>query len=750
MRATVERMASSVDSDVVAFGAVVVGLLAVFWAAPELQEVGVAVPAVRAVAGLVLLLFVPGALLSRLVGVRTDRFGVFALFAITLSFGVLTLLNLFVSFVLAPLGVEEPLSFLPLAAVLSAALVALLAASHATGTTVSIPRIRLRGPPAVVLGLVALPGLAAAAVIGVDQFGTHVGMFALVGAVVAVTLLAATRLLPASLFPLAAFSVSLSVLLHRNLLTDHVVGADIQASYFLSNLLLDTHYWAPDMGGSMMSLPVVTSVPASITLLTGVGLAAAYKVVYVFLFSLVPVGLYYVNSRVFDERVALFGSLFFVFYHGSFYFTPGKQLMSELLVVAMLLLVVYEGVDTAGKKGALFVLAATLISAHYGMTYAIGASLLVAIAGLAAARRLVGEFEHRLSVWQPVVLLGVATAFYAYSAPDLVDRLGDIPFGIADQLVTLALTGGVPGSGASYVSGETGLLDSLQVYLYFLLTGLVGLGLARDALGRLDRIRTGADPGYVEYTALAVPLFAFLGSSYFVIPNLWADRVYQLVLTVLAPYAALGYATVFDGAGAVLRRASAALGRTDDVASDGGGRRLGGAHWSLFAVVLAAVLALNSGLAFALAGTADASSFNAGANDLTFSAPEREAADWLVGNATEIERYDRLRPDADNETVPIYTEPRSYQLFRAVALPGYTNVDIRYLKSRWRPALFPAEVEQGYVFVRQRSVDPDARAADLPPPLLSGEDVGNLSEPRDAVYDSESARILRSNTSAVP
>ncbi len=751
MRATVERMARSVDSGVVAFGGVVLGLLAVFWATPALQDVGALVPAVRAFAGLFLILFAPGALLARLVGIRPDRFGVFALFAITLSFGVLTLLNLFVSFVLAPLGVAEPLSFLPLAGVLSAVLAALLAAIHVTGTSMSIPPIRLRGSPAVVLGLVALPGLAAAAVIGVDQFGTNLGMFALLGGVIAVTLLAATRLVPGSLAPLAVFSVSLSVLLHRNLLTDHVVGADIQASYFLSDLLLDTHYWAPDMGGSMMSLSVVTSVPASITMLTGLDLATTYKVVYVFLFSLVPVGLFYVNSRVFDDRIALFGSLFFVFYHGSFYFTPGKQLMSELVVVAMLLLVVYEGVDTVGLKAALGIFAATLISAHYGMTYAIGLSLLAAVAGLGIVRRLGGDFDHDLSIWQPVVLLGAATAFYAYSAPDLVDRLGALPFGIVDQLVTLAITGAVPGSGASYVSGETGLLDSLRLYLYLLLTGLIGLGLARDVLGRLDRIRTGADPGYVEYAALAVPLFAFLGSSYFVIANLWADRVYQLVLTILAPYAAVGVATVFGGAGAVLDRASAALGRTSRAASDGGvRRRLGGAHWTLLAVVLAAVLALNSGLAFALVGTADASGFNAETNDLTFNGPEREAADWLVDNATAIERYDRLGADDGAATLPIYTEPRSYQLFRAVALPGYTNVEIRYLKSQWRPTVFPAEVEEGYVFVRQRSVDPDARSADLPPSMLSGSTVGNLSGPRNVVYASESARIMDSNTTAVP
>jgi uncharacterized membrane protein len=733
-------MGRSVDSGVVTFGAVVLGVLAVFWASAELQAVGIAVPVVRSAAGLFLLLFAPGALLSRLVGIRMDRFGRFALFSVALSFGVLTAINLFVSFVLAPIGFERPLSFVPLATVLSVVLAVLLSLTCLNGTTMSIPRVRLTGSVPVIFLLLFLPVLSAVAVGGVDQYGTNAGMFLFVCAVIAVALLAATRYVPSTLYPLTLFSVSVSVLLHRNLLTDHVVGADVQASYFISNLLLRTNHWTPDLGGSMMSLSAVTSVPAAITMLTGLELAITFKLVYVFLFSLVPVGLFYVTGRVFDDRVALFGSLFFVFYHGSFYFTPGKQLVSELSVVAILLLFAYWGVDTAGRKVVLVVLAVTLISSHYGMTYALGGALLAASVGLLAVQWAVGDFDHDLSPWYPVALLGLATAFYAYSAPALVDRLASIPFGIADQLLTLAVTGTIPGSGASYLEGATRPLDSLRTYLYVLLTALIGLGLTRDVVGKLFQIRNGESPAHVEYTALAVPFFVFLGSTYVVIPNLLADRVYQMTLVLLAPYVALGHRTVVEGAGTL-------LGRVDVPERAGDARdRIAGAQWSLLAVLLAALLALNSGMAFSLAGAADTSSFDGGANDLTFTAPEREAAGWIAANVSDIERYDRMRPDGA-ETVPIYTEPRSFQLFRAVALSAYTNVELRYLKSRWRPTLYSGEVDKGYVFLRERSIEDGANADELPPSSLSRAQVRNLSATRNVVYASESAHVLESNTS---
>lgn len=745
MSNSISWMGRSIDSEAITFGAVVLGLLAAFWASAELHAMGIAVPGIRPVAGLFLLLFVPGALLSNIVGIRANRFGQFGLFSVALSFGVLTMINLFVSFVLAPLGVEEPLSFLPIASVLTGVIGALLALTYFTGTTASIPRVRLRGSVPVIFLLVLTPFLSAAAVIGMDQFGTNAGTFLLIGVIIAVTLLTATRYLPATLYPLAVFCVSISVLLHRNLLTDHVVGADIQASYFISNLLLRTNHWAPDLGGSMMSLPVVTSVPATITMLTGLELATTFKIVYVFLFSLVPLGLFYVNSRVFGERIALFGSLFFVFYHGSFYFTPGKQLMSELFVVVVLLLFVHHGVDTTARKVVLFVFALSLISAHYGMAYVLGGALVAAYVGLGAIQRAVHDFDHDISPWYPIVFLTTATAFYAYSAPDLVGRLGSMPVRIADQLLALALTGTVPGSGASYVETETGFLSSLRLYLYLLLTAFIGLGLVRDSFGKLFRLRGGETPENVEYTALAVPFFVLLVASYFVIPNLYADRVYQLVLTLLAPYMALGYITIFQGAGAVFERSGI-------LARAGGARdRFAGAQWTLLPVLLAVLLALNSGVAFSLAGSADTSSLNGEANDLTFTAPERDGARWLDANVADIERYDRLRPSETRraeETVTIHTEPMSYQLFRSLVLPGYTNVDLLTLKNRWQPTLYPETIDDGYVFVRERSVADGENAEDLPPTQLSGDEIDSISTTRNKIYSSEAALIVESNNSS--
>lgn len=731
----------------IAFGAAVIGLVVIFWTSVELQSLGTPIGGVRAIAGIVLLLFVPGAILTRLFGFSTDRFGPFILFSVGFSFTVLVSVTLLASSVLPALGIVNPFSFLPLASILLAVLTALLLLGHLSETTVSIPRVRLSGPIPVILVLFALPSFSAAAVIGMEQFGTNLGMGLFVATVVGVVVLASTRYLPPTLYPLALFSVSISTLFHRNLLTDHVIGADIQVSYFISELVLRTHHWAPDMGGSMMVLAVVTSVPATFTAVTGVELAATFKVIYAFAFSLVPVGIFYATRRLFDDHVAFFGGLFFIIYHGSFYFTPGKQLLAELFVVIMILVFVQER-DTRYRNVALFVLLLALVFSHYGMTYVFGASLLVAYAGLEIGRRVVGDFDHRLSIWHPLAILATATAVYSIASPELIVTIGSIPLSLLDQLVTFVLTGVIPGSGASYAQNQAGLLSSLNLLVYLLLTAFVGLGLAWDSFTQLARIRRGEPPERIEYIALAVPLFGLLFASYFVAANLWADRVYQLVLTILSPYAAFGYTGLLGGLDELGSRIDAVrIGNVTRVS-------LGGGHWTFLAVLLGVLLTLNSGLAFSLAGTAQLSTFNAEANDLAFSTPEREAAHWLEGNVERIEQYDELRPRSDEteetgDFVYLYTDYSSFQLFRAVTLPGYTNVELEVLKGRWQPTVYPEAIGDGYVFIRERSVSDVENSDEVTSSSLSPSEVEEVVVPRNVIYTSNAARIAVSNNSSI-
>lgn len=703
----------------------VFALLVGYWASIGLRFLGAEIPAVRIVAGVVLLLFVPGAMLTRLLGLDTDSLGLFTVFAVGLSLAALTVLDLGLGLVLPLFGVAEPLSLFPLAVALTG-LVGVL-----TGLVYlfDAPSVRFRVDVSARLPVFALlavlPVVAVAAAVLMNRFEANAGMFLFVLAVEAVVLLSVTRFVTSDMYPLTVFVLSLSTLLHRNLVTDHVLGADIQFVYYISEAVLNTHQWSSGVGGSMQGLATVTTAPATVTMLTGIELTTTFKVIHVLLFALVPVGIYYLSTEVFGREVAFFGSLFFVFYHLTFYFTPGKQLISELFVVLLLLLWFRFGTARTGYKVAGALLAVGLVTSHYGTTYLLGFALFAAALFLLFAHRFVGEFDYRLSLSTPVLLVAFATAWYAFAAPELIVTLTSIPGSLLDQLTRL-FSGTAVGTGASYAGAERSTVEQVSFYVYVVLTAFVGLGLAVRTLGDLRSLRRGEAPEHLEYTAIALPFFAFFGLSFFVIVNLWADRVYQMVLPVLAPFMVVGYLFLTDRL--------PALGGTVPVRT------------VVLAVLVGSLFALNSGFVAASVGTASDYTFNANAHDYAFDDAERAGGLWLKEHA-DVERTSSESPaDAEGQT-RVYVDSVTYQMFRSFAPSEHYDIETVKIKDQWNPHFDPERIDDGYVFVRHKGVTDGAGSGPVPVEYLSSENATQINETRDVVYTNGDVTIAKSGTS---
>lgn len=710
----------------------VAGLLAGFWASVWLDSFGVPVDVVRTATGLVIL-FVPGALLAHLLDVGTDTGGRFVLYSGGLGLALLATLVLVANVVLPPFGVVAPLGLWPLATLLTATTLALLGLATVQDGGFPDVEVDLVGSAPVLLVLFALPTLAAVGAAMMRRTGSNAGMYVFVAVLSLVVLLSATRVVSPNHYPLVVFFVAFSALLQANLLTNHVVGNDIQALYFGAQRLMAFDRWTVGSGGSIYALPVVTAVPAAMSTVTGLELWTVFTTVYVLLFALVPVGVFYVARRALGAGVGLFGALFFAFYHISLTYTPGKQLVAELFVVLLLGLYVGEGLSDARRKGAALLLVLGLVFAHYATTLIFGLALFVATLGLAFVGRFVGRVDHRLSISHPLVLLGTAVAWYGVASQELIDTLVAIPASVYEQVVTFVNEGEIiGGAGATYVAEQSTPLEDLNLYLYVLMIALVAVGLgwrvARDAIGAWR----GERPTRVELTALGVPLFGLLGLSYVVILNLYADRVYQMVLTVLAPFAAVGYGVV-----------GAALGYVGDRLRIPGPARF---PWSPFAAVLVVLLALNTGMAFAAYDESDSAAFNPDAHDSVFPAGERAAANWVADTA-------RVRPNpqatAENQLevrdypdqTPVFTDRISYQLFRSVLPTGYYDTETVVLKTEYRPRIDYDRLDDGYVFLRQNAVR-DANGRAVPPAYLSRREANTISEPRNVVYSSGDVRIV--------
>jgi uncharacterized membrane protein len=711
---------------------VIVGLVVLFWLSIGIHSLTALGGVVRAGIGTALLIGVLGVLLVNLFGVSMYPSGRFALYAAGASLATLAVLTIVMSTLLPFVGVMNPLSVVPLTVAVSALLFCLLFVVYDTDASLNYPRMSLPQTLPVAL-LCTLPVLAVVASVLMNRFEINTGMFAFVGAVVVVVALAATRFVHTRLYPMLTFSVSVSTLLHHNLLSNHVIGADIQGIYFAAHWLSQVHQWTPT-DGSTMALPIVTTVPASYSLLTSIDLTTTFTLVYVLLFALVPLGIFYVSRDVFDADIALFAALFFIFYHISFTFTPGKQLMSELFAVLLVMLVVRGDLHGYGRSAAILLLSVGLVAAHYGTTFLFGFALLFAAIVSFVVDRLVGEVAVRPPVWYPVALLAGASAWYAYASSELFARLASIPLLIFEQVFTLLSGGFIEGSGASYVHQQMTLLSTLNLALYILFTMCIGIGLGWRTLSTLSALRHGEVPDDIGYTVLAIPVFVFLGLSYFLVFNLWADRVYQMALIILAPFMPLGYRYISAAANAVGTRVWSPLTTQRAVGV------------TTLAVLLGSLLVFNSGLVFALTGPAPNSAFNTDANDLVFSQNEVQGVKWLKTHINPSPLVANHSSTSNHSgAVRIYVDPRSAQLLRSVIPESYYHVKVIRLKSRWRPAVHPDQLNDGYVVIRQASIA-DAQHANSSAALISKSAVQEITTRGTVVFRNDDIRIVKLGT----
>jgi len=159
--------------------------------------------------------------------------------------------------------------------------------------------------------LATVPAFTVPATYLINRYGITFHMYGyLLG--IALLVVVTVRMVSEELYPVAIYMLALSVLLHRNLLTNFVVGSDIQETYFVAELILRIGRWDASLGSgsTLAALPTVAAVPAIYTVLADVALAFVYKLIYSFVFALVPIGMFYAFKELFNDEEALLGCFF--------------------------------------------------------------------------------------------------------------------------------------------------------------------------------------------------------------------------------------------------------------------------------------------------------------------------------------------------------------------------------------------------------------------------------------------------------
>jgi uncharacterized membrane protein len=662
-----------IDWDIKRFLGVVLAMqvaaLALVWA----DSTGYHVPVLRQAVCFLYLTFIPGAVILRAMGVR--RLGTIesALYTIGMSLAALMFMGAFLNFAGLRLGLQEPISIMPIMAMLTALVLALSVVCYLRdrkGEEKPLLDIgEALSPPALLLYIV--PFLAVSGAYMMNLYGRNTLLAIMILVLAAIVLLVGfDRIIPRRLYPLAIFIIALSLVLHTTLISNYINGWDIQSERYIASLVLDNGYWDASLFKVLNAMLSIVMLAPIYSIVMSMDLVWVFKLIYPVLFALVPLGLYEAFRRQSSEKAAFMASFFFaslvVFYTEMIQLA--RQEIAELFLVLVILLLINHGMDKLKWSLLFIVFSFSVVVSHYGLTYIFIASLVIVWAMLAIGRAIrlkgIGEpgVSRRLSLALIIPLVMFCLAWYVFTASgNAFDTIIVLIATVADSVKRGFMNPEmVQGMALVVEGGSASALHKAYLYLMIATQAFIVLGIVAIALKK-DLARIGK-----EFYAFSLVMVALLVAGLtvpYVSSALNTTRLYQITLIFLAVFFVLGWL----GAGWLMGRAARRNNPAMPIA------------FKTLAIFLAVFLIFNTGLVFEVFKDVPISyALNKSVDSAIFNSAEVAGASWITKECSPI------AADASAGSYylpPIYSDEYRIQLLRrglnagqAVEIPVNNNL----------------------------------------------------------------------------
>ena len=549
-----------------------------------LDAIGLQIPILRQFIGFIYLTFVPGIIILRILKLHKLGNIETILYTVGLSIATLMFTGLFMNTVYPLFGISGPISITPLIITISVAVLILCILSYIRDKDFSDPNYidvkDVFSPPALFLCLIPFLSIFGTYLVNFYQNNILL-MFLIVILALIVVLIAFDKFIPKNLYPLAVFVIAISLLYHRSLISMYIWGWDIHYELYLTNLVKMNLIWDPAMHGgcnAMLSLVMLTPI---YSIISDTSITWVFKIIYPFLFSLVPLGLYRVFQKQTEDKIAFLAAFFFssfsIFYGEML--ALARQQIAELFLVLLILLMVNKSMAKIKRSLLFIVFGVSLAVSHYGLSYIymfclISAWLIVVLADNPAMQRLLDNFYTKFSRYKsekhagnPVstnaenrtisstfVLLFITVTLTWYMYVSSSSAFNTIVY-IGDHIATSIFTDFLNPEAAQGLKLMTaqpapGLLHEVCRIINYLNQIFIIIG------GIVLLLRYRELKFEKEYTAFSMINLAicFAGVSVpFFASSLNMTRLYHVTLIFLAPFCVIGGITVLRAMSKIVR-----------------------------------------------------------------------------------------------------------------------------------------------------------------------------------------------------
>jgi uncharacterized membrane protein len=344
------------------------------------QYSGIYVQLIPEIVNIVLLLFIPGVLLLKILNLESiDNGAELFILSVGSSVAILMFTGFFINTTYHYLGIIKPLSYVPMlislnAIIYSLCLIVYLQNRNAPTNFKSklMDTSNITSVPVLILLLIPFLSIFGAYLMNYNNNNILlIILIILIGVIVFLTV--SDRFINKNLYPFAVFIITISLLLHNSLISPYIWGWDSNLEYYIANQIIGNGAWMvgdPNNYNSMLSIVVLAPL---LTIFSGINLVWIMKLVYPFLFSLMPVSLYFIFKTQTSPKIA-FLSVFLVVLMFTFYtemLSILREMVAELFLALLILLVVSDDINLI-KRGILGVIfGISIVVSHYGIAYII-------------------------------------------------------------------------------------------------------------------------------------------------------------------------------------------------------------------------------------------------------------------------------------------------------------------------------------------------------------------------------------------
>ena len=500
----------------------------------------------RQVFGFVFLSLIPGYLLLKVFKANNLGRAKTAVFSVGLSLAFLMFFGLLLNTVLPLIGISTPLSTASIVVSVSSVTLVLLAVLYRrreNDADSPKPHFKLWSPTSVLL-ISILPLTVLGAELANISNNTVVLML-LVGASALIAFCVFfKRIIPSTMYPLALFAIAFFLLIGTSLISNYIIGVDIQVEAYFAQLTAINSVWnwaTPHAYNGMLS---VTILPTIFSKFMNFDIIWIFKLAYPVIYALVPVSLYLAYRKQTSSIVA-FLAVFLFMSMDTFYLQMlglARQMIGELFFALMILLLVDDKLGITKKRVLFMVFGIGLIVSHYALAYIF---VFYIIATLLFSRLFKRADDKSAAIINPITAGGFVGATLAWNllvTPSSFNSLMTFINYVYGQIQSLAPSPGVAGLMPTYLSP----LHEVSKYLFLLLQGLIIIGFV-GLLIRRKTSRFNREYSAMCIASLAVLLMTMLIPS-FATAGLNVTRFYHLALFFLAPLCITGATFVLGSA----------------------------------------------------------------------------------------------------------------------------------------------------------------------------------------------------------